>query len=155
MISRARLAGDVYYDPTPILLDSLSRAVENTEIPEHARDEAAGTWVEWKEKEGVESRTTERFLEHLRRALEGREPLVTFDGETRTRDGENVWVYSDGVFETVVRPGEDPVLLSCVREARDGAFELRFSDWYSSEGPGVPPEQKTMPRAELGELLAG
>ncbi|GAA3284554.1 hypothetical protein [Nesterenkonia halobia] len=155
VISRARLVGDAYYEPAPILLGSLSRAVESTEIPERARDEAAGKWVEWEEEEGVESRTTERFLEHLRRALEGRDPLVTFDGETRTRDGEEVWVYSDGVFEVVVRPGEEPVLLSCVGDARDGTFELTFSDWNSSEGPGAPPEQKTMPRAELGELLAG
>lgn len=153
--SDARLVGEAYYEPAEVPLRNMSRILGDAELSDAALEEAEGRWVEWADFYGVEDRTTEVFLEDLRTALEGRDPLVTFDGETRTRDGEDVWVYSDGVFEAVVRPGEDPVLLSCVGDARDGAFELTFRDWNSSEEPGAPPEQKTMPRAELGELLAG
>lgn len=155
LISDARLVGEAYYEPAEVVLDNFVRNVGDWGIPDSAWDESEGQWVEWTDLHDAESRTTEAFLEDLRTVLEGRDPLTTLDGTRETRDGEDVWVYSDGVFEAVVRPGEEPVLLSCVGDARDGAFELTFSEWNSSEGPGAPPEQKTMPRAELGELLDG
>lgn len=153
--SDARLVDGSYYEPAEVPLRNLSRIMPDAELPESIREQTAGKWVEWTDLYGLEQRTTGVYLEDLRAALEGRDPLVTLDGETETRDGEEVWVYSDGVFEAVVRPGEDPVLLSCIGEVRDGAFELQFDGWNSSQGPGAPPEQKTMSREDLGKLLAG
>lgn len=153
--SDARLIGEAYYEPAGVALDTFARNVDSWDVPQSARRKAEGRWVEWTGLYDVESRTTATFLEDLRAVLEGRDPLVTLDGGTKARDGQDVWVYSDGIFEAVVRPGEAPVLLSVAGEARDGPFEVQFCAWNSSKGPGAPPEQKTMSRAELGKLVGG
>ncbi|MDR8018783.1 hypothetical protein [Nesterenkonia aerolata] len=91
----------------------------------------------------------EMFISDVR-ALTRSAASGSMEAAEEERDGEEVWVYTDGTTELVVEADDEPRLLDFTLDLPDGTAEGSFSDWDSAE---VPEEADTADILSQDELL--
>ncbi|MDO5494009.1 MAG: hypothetical protein Q4F53_10430, partial [Nesterenkonia sp.] len=120
--------------------------------PDQFADDLAGRYVDYSEVVHAEI-SIDMFLTDVR-------SLTTsvgagLEGEADERDGEAVWVYTDGTDELVVRADEDePVLLEFTVALDDGTAEGTLSDWDSAEIPDEVDESDILTLDEAVEIYS-
>lgn len=114
--------------------------------------EFEGKWVDYSEifPDGF---TVDEWLEDFRGSLEASGGFGELDAEADTRDGEDVWVYTDDRREIVVRAGDDPVLLSVYADDDGDVFDVRFSQWDEAEEPERPAEEDILTIEDMEGIL--
>ena len=125
--------------------DDVSELVEEEFIAEVVADR----WVQFDDAEDPSVFSAQEFITTWQQELES-DDISEMVGETETREGQRVWVYTAdaGEGEFVVTAEDEPYLLSI----RDGGSHYQFSDWNSSEAPEVPAEVVTLD--ELFDAIA-
>lgn len=115
--------------------EEIAEAVDD----EFLEDLIADQWVQVAEDGGAVF-SAEDFLRTWQRELDD-EDVAGVAAQEDTRDGEQVWVYSDeeGETEYVVAAEGEPVLL----ELRDEENHYTFGEWDSAELPEEPEDAMT------------
>ncbi|GAB3192306.1 hypothetical protein [Nesterenkonia suensis] len=115
-------------------------------------EEFEGKWVDYSDvlPEGF---TITAEIDDFRRSLEDGGGFGELEGQTETREGEEVWVYTDDLRELVIRAGEEPVLLSVQAESESGRIEMHLSDWNAAEEPERPAEEDILSMEDLEDIL--
>lgn len=100
--------------------------------PEDFEDDLAGKYVDYSEVVQTDI-SIGMFMTDVRSLVSG--VGTGLEAERGTRDGEDVWVYTDGSDELVVRAGDEPVLLEFTVSFDGGTAEGTLTDWDSAEVP--------------------
>lgn len=119
---------------------------------EELAEELEGRWVDYTEifPEGF---AVSDWLAEFREGLDSAGGFGELDAATETRDGEDVWVYTDDEREIVVRPGDEPVLVSVEADVEGEVTDVRFSEWNEADEPERPAEEDILTVQDLEELL--
>lgn len=117
-------------------------SVSSEEIAEIIGD----SWVQFDEAESVYS--AEDVLTTWQEELAEGE-YDGLEGEEDTRDGDDVWVYTEDDLSIVVAAGEEPLIL----EISDGENTYTFDGWDGTDAPEAPEDVITLD--EILEEAAG
>lgn len=146
---------DAIYVPGERELESIARASGDAFSAEDFAAEFEGKWVDYSGQVDRSQASTAAFLEQMRSSMEDNGAASSLEGEAETREGEDVWVYTGGGVEAVVRAGDEPVLLSYAGESGDESVDLTFEDWDASEGPEEPAEEDVLSLDEVRAIVTG
>lgn len=146
---------DAIYVPGELELESIARASGDAFSAEDFAAEFEGKWVDYSGQVDRSQASTAAFLEQMRSSMEDNGAASSLEGEAETREGEDVWVYTGGGVEAVVRAGDEPVLLSYAGESGDESVDLTFEDWDASEGPEEPAEEDVLSLDEVRAIVTG
>ncbi|GAA1144831.1 hypothetical protein GCM10009672_15000 [Nesterenkonia lutea] len=122
---------------------------------------AEGEWVDVTDSEPAVPRTPAALLELLRTELEeslGVSSLSELElaSAVDTREGENVWVYSDEQVELAVLADEgSPQLVGVTIFGEDQDFTATFTQWNEAEAPEAPADDLIIDQEQLQEILNG
>lgn len=120
---------------------------------------AEGEWVDVSDSELAVPRTPAELLSTLREQLNetlGVDSLaeLEFESSVDTRDGENVWVYSNEELEFAVLADEgSPQLMGIVLPGEDEALEVSATEWNEAGGPEEPEDETVIEDEELQGIL--
>ncbi|GAA3072379.1 MULTISPECIES: hypothetical protein [Actinomycetes] len=115
--------------------------------------EFEGKWVDYSQifPEGF---TVDEWMADFRGSLEEAGGFGELEAEADTRDGEDVWIYTDDRREIVVRAGDDPVLLSVYADNDGDVFDVRFSDWDEAAEPERPADEDILTVDDMEDILS-
>ncbi|MCH8563730.1 hypothetical protein LTI14_10985 [Nesterenkonia sp. YGD6] len=121
---------------------------------------AEGEWVDVSDAEPAVPRTPDALLELLR--AEVTETLdvdslaeLDLDSSLDTRDGQNVWVYSNEDVELAVLADEgSPQLMGLRLPGEDQDLEVTVTDWDEAETPEEPEDEAVIDDEQLQGILS-
>lgn len=130
---------------------------EEQELIDGVASELEGYWIDQSEEYDPENDpfSVEAVLSEARDSWFDDTGEITSEaygeeGELDERDGEPVWIYSDGDSELVVEANPDaPRIL----EATEGEDSVTFSDWDSTEAPERPAGDEIIDEEDFDQLL--
>ncbi|GAA1153930.1 hypothetical protein [Nesterenkonia sandarakina] len=120
---------------------------------------AEGEWVDVSTAEPAVPRTPAAVLEMLRAEITESLEVdslaeLDLDSTVDTREGQNVWVYSNEDMEIAVLADSDsPALVGLVLPGETEDLEATLSDWDEAETPEQPEEDTVINDEQLQEIL--
>lgn len=159
---------DVYQSVDSVVAEyELSQPPEGTEAPtsEEVRQafEAEGTWANVGPTGRSYVETPAEFVTNFHEGIlasSGMDSMseAGLDGESETRDGQNVWVYrmeqGEEFIELVVNADESqPLLRNLSYDMSGNEFDVNFSDWNEAEAPQEPEAEEVIEPDEVQVIL--
>lgn len=161
--------GETVYQPVDSFISEY-RALQPDDAAGPDADEletalqAEGTWIDMTLTSGGEIETPQQFVEDFRSemlASAGVSSLAELEiqGETETRDGQEVWVYREEDNEAYVEfvilaEADTPLLHSISMDVEEVQMDLSFTGWNESEdlAEDEPEEEDTITDEELNAI---
>lgn len=159
---------DIYQSVDSVVAEyEISQPPEGTEAPpsEEVRQafEAEGSWANVGPAGRNYVETPADFVTNFHEgflATSGLDSLseAGLEGESDTRDGQNVWVYrmeqDEDFIELVVKADESqPLLNKLSYDMAGNEFSVNFSDWNEAEAPQEPPAEEVIDPEEVQVIL--
>ncbi|MGJ9374153.1 hypothetical protein [Nesterenkonia sp. CF4.4] len=120
---------------------------------------AAGEWVDVSDAEPSVPRTPAAVLEMLRAEITetldvGSLAELDLESSVDTREGQNVWVYSNEEVELAVLADEgSPQLMGLVLPGEDEDLEVTVTDWDEAGTPEQPEDDTVIENEQLQQIL--
>ena len=128
------------------LEDEIAAAEEQGNAVPFTAEDVDGDYVDYSEELGGQLNFAIFISETHAAMLEFDAP----EGEEDTRDGEDVWVYTEGDNEAVFLADEDaPLPVTLTIQAGGDTYEFEYSDWDSAEVPDDISDEEIASQADL------
>lgn len=120
---------------------------------------AEGEWVDVSDAEPSVPRTPAAVLEMLRAEITetlGTDSLaeLELDSAVDTREGQNVWVYSNEEVElAVLADGGSPQLMGLRLPGEDAELEVTLTEWNEAQTPEEPEDETIIEDEQLQGIL--
>lgn len=159
---------DIYQSVDSVVAEyELSQPPEGTEAPTSAEIrqafEAEGSWANVGPAGRDYVETPADFVTNFYEGFLATSELdalsdAGLEGQSETRDGQNVWVYrmeqSEDFIELVVNADEsEPLLRKLSYDMAGNDFEVNFSDWNEAAAPQEPDAEEVIEPDEVQVIL--